>query len=117
MNSALLDSIKTVHGELHGVVDSITTKHIIFIDLTMNTDPEVIKIVTMWRLYYTHMRFGVFKEMFFQSREFGRQVLINKKSVVSDLSELNAPARPKRRSTKVTIRSQKHASDSEQPRS
>lgn len=112
MNSSLLDSITTPHGTLHGVVDSVTTKHIIFIDLTMNSDPEIIKIVTMWRLYYTHMRFGVFKEMFFKDREFGRQVLINKKSVVSGIEDLNAPSRPKRRSTKITIQSQMHASGS-----
>jgi len=63
----LLDVIHVGNRTYKGIVDYATTKHYVFYDLTNNDDPNVSMIVIIWRSYFNHMRFSVFKSIHFPS--------------------------------------------------
>lgn len=100
----LLDEIQLKDRVLTGVVDYVTTKNIIFYDITMNDDPEVIKLLLMWRMFYTHMRFSVFKELFFAHVSMRKPNLVNRKKIVHpSFQKIDKPSRTVRRLTKKQL--------------
>lgn len=80
-NYQLLDEIRVGDKTMTGIVDYVTTKYVIFYDFSMNADPLIIKVLLMWRMYFSHIRFSVFKELYFMSLNIGHPVMINKKSI------------------------------------
>lgn len=98
-NFQLLDEIKTTEKVLNGVIDFVSTKYITFYDFSMNDDPYVIKVILLWRSYYSHIRFSIFKEMYFRSLDIGHPIMVNKKTVVSGVP--NITPKPKRKTERV----------------
>lgn len=98
-NFQLLDEIETTQKTMTGVIDYVSTKYITFYDFSMNDDPYIIKVILLWRSYFTHMRFSVFKELYFRSVNIGYPVMINKKTVVSGVP--NITTKPKRKTERV----------------
>lgn len=82
-NFQLLDEIHTNNKTLRGVIDFVSTKYVTFYDFTMNEDPYLVKVVLIWRSYYSHIRFSVFTEIYFKSLVIGHPVMINKKTFTS----------------------------------
>lgn len=103
-NTQLLDEVKIKDRVLTGIVDYVTPKYVTFYDVTMNDDPDIIKMILIWRLYYTAMRFSVFKELYFQNIRMSPPNLINRKKIVAwennKTIEVNKPNRTVRRVTK-----------------
>ncbi len=100
----LLDEIHLKDRTLTGVVDYVTTKNIIFYDISMNDNPEVIKMLLLWRMFYTHIRFSVFKELYFHKTIMSSPNLINRKKIVSpSFTSINKPNRSVKHLTKKLI--------------
>jgi hypothetical protein len=78
-NKNVMDVVVVEERELVGVVDFSTPKHIIFYDLTTNENPEVRLVVIIWKLYFSHKRFSIFKSQFFPQVDIGTPILLNKK--------------------------------------
>jgi len=78
-NKSIMDVVEVSGRTLVGVVDFSTPKHIIFYDLTTNENPEIRLVVIIWKLYFSHKRFSVFKSQFFPQVDMGSPVLLNKK--------------------------------------
>lgn len=103
-DTQLLDEIQVKDKTLTGIVDYVTPMYVTFYDISMDTDPTIIKIILIWRLYYSHMRFSVFKELYFQRMEFPAPNLINRKKVTSwgakGAVKVSKPNRTSKRITK-----------------
>lgn len=84
-NFQLLDEIHTNNKTLRGVIDFVSTKYITFYDFSMNEDPYLIKVVLIWRSYFSHIRFSVFTEIYFKSLVIGQPVILNKKTLTSPI--------------------------------
>lgn len=98
-NFQLLDEIKTENKVLNGVIDFVSTKYITFYDFSMNDDPYIIKVILIWRSYYSHIRFSIFKEMYFRSLVIGHPIMINKKTIISGVPMLTP--KPKRKTERL----------------
>ncbi len=98
-NIQLLDEIVTTDQTLTGVIDFVSTKYITFFDMSMNDDPDVVKILMIWRFYYSHLRFSIFKELYFRGVDMAQPKLINKKTIVSP--KVYAITKPKRKSERL----------------
>lgn len=99
----LLDVIHVGSRTYKGIVDYATTKHYVFYDLTNNDDPNISMIVIIWRSYFNHMRFSVFKSIHFPHAEVGNSFLLRKKEVTSE-QKLPNMSRTKRSVTRITRR-------------
>jgi hypothetical protein len=99
----LLDVIQVGNKTYKGIIDYSTTKHHIFYDLTNNDNPKVSMMIIIWRTYFDHLRFSVFKSMYFAGMDIGTSFLLRKKEVEF---QTNAPpaAKSKRSVTRVTRR-------------
>lgn len=84
-NFQLLDEVQTNNKVLNGVIDFVSTKYITFYDFTMNDDPYLIKVVLIWRSYFSHIRFSVFTEIYFKSLVIGHPIMLNKKTITTPL--------------------------------
>lgn len=100
-NFQLLDEIQTTEKTLTGVVDLITTKYVSFYDLSMNEDPKTIQVVLLWPIYFSHIRFSVFKSLYFTSLKIPSPVLLNKKTIVSGIPAANP--KPKRKVERIQL--------------
>lgn len=83
MQSNLLDEIKIDNNLKEGIIDFVNTKYVSFYDLTNNTDPYVVKVVMLWRVFYQNMRFSIFKSIYFPTLNVPSPVMINKKSITN----------------------------------
>lgn len=84
MNSnseSLLDSITTTDGVYHGVIDYSNKKHVTFYDLTNNTCPDLILVVTSWRMSTQGMRFSIFKALYYPDFDID-VILIPRRSII-----------------------------------
>jgi len=99
----LLDVIHVGNKTYKGIVDYATTKHYVFYDFTNNNDPNITMIVIIWRTYFNHIRFSVFKSIHFPDAEVGNSFLLRKKEVVSE-HKLPNTTRTKRSVTRITRR-------------
>lgn len=100
-NTNLLDCI-TTNKTMYGVIDHVTTKYVAFYDLTMNENPYLVKVVLIWRSYFTHMRFSMFVDMYFRSLQLGHPILLNKKTITTPTP--TTTQKPKRKIEKVSPR-------------
>jgi len=99
MESPLLDQLHMKNKTMSGVIDYVNAKYIMFFDLGKNEDPAIVSIVLLWRMHYSHIRFSIFKELYFKHLDIATPVLINKKSVC--LGRQYSMDKPKRRTEKV----------------
>lgn len=97
-NIQLLDEIVTDEKTLTGVIDFVSTKYVTFFDFGMNDDPDLVKILMIWRFYYSHIRFSIFKELYFKGINLDQPILINKKTIRSPaVFEVTKPKRKSQR--------------------
>lgn len=87
-NFQLLDEIRTNDKVLTGIVDYVNSKYVTFYDFSMNSDPNAIKVLLIWRSYYSHIRFSIFKELYFRNLDMGFPIMINKKTIISGIPGL-----------------------------
>lgn len=105
-NIRLLDEIKIKDRVLTGIIDYVTPMYVTFYDVTMNDDPFIVKVILTWRMYYSHMRFSVFKELYFQSLDIQPPNLINRKKISCWGDHVHVTVnKPNKTSRRVTKRS------------
>lgn len=98
-NFKLLDEIETGDKTLTGIIDFVNTKYVSFYNLSMNADPYIIKVVLLWRSYFSHIRFSVFKALYFENLKIDHPIMINKKTITNGIP--SSTPRPKRRIERV----------------
>lgn len=103
MSTNILDRIVTNSGNFYdGVIDYVTNKYVSFFDATDNNDPQITKILIIYKSYYSHLRFSVFKSMYFPQVEM-RPIVINRKSIAESSLPIETTQLNKR-SFKITRR-------------
>ncbi len=100
-NRELLDQISVGKKDYKGVIDYVTSKHYVFYDLTNNNDPNVPTMVMIWKSYFPHLRFSVFKSLHFPNVKVGSPYLLKKKDVTSEITNLPRTTKIKKKTTKV----------------
>lgn len=96
----LLDKITLKNGgELNGVIDFSSTKHLIVIDLTNNTSPSLTHDLIEWRLFHPHLRFTVYSSML--GLKHPTPVLINKRDIAN--SSLANPVQRIKKTERLTL--------------
>lgn len=96
MSTNILDKITTNAGEEYsGVIDYVTAKYVSFFDTTDNNDPVITKILILYKSYYSHMRFSIFKAMYFPMQEM-RPLVINRKTITESTKEIETSIHNKR---------------------
>jgi len=105
-SSQLFDIIETKDNNSYlGVIDYETTKHFVMFDVQQNQNSGIRMIIIIWKLYFTHIRFSIFRDIYFPQYKFGNPILINKKSITymnneySNVAAKNQPLRKKRITT------------------
>lgn len=100
MQETLLDIIETDVKKFHGIVDYISTKHVTLYDLTDNEDPNVSLAVIIYKLYYSDIRFSIYKAMYFPHYKSEEPVLINRKWIKNSSMILKS-TKPDKKITKL----------------
>ena len=96
MSTNILDKIVTISGEYYaGVIDYVTAKYVSFFDATNNNDPEITKILIIYKSYYSHLRFSIFKSMYFPQIEM-RPIVINRRTIAESSREIETTQLNKR---------------------
>lgn len=90
----ILDRIKIESCEFIGVVDYISNKYVTFFDVTGNNDPNITRLLIIYKMYYSHMRFSIFKAMYFPQFEMDAPKMINRKSVIESTHPLEVEQKP-----------------------
>jgi hypothetical protein len=101
----LLDQIKTETNEFIGVVDYVTSKYVTLFDVSSNNDPEITKLLILYKMYYSHLRFSVFKALFFPHFPMEAPIMINRKTI-QETSKVLSIERPLIRRRPVKTESQ-----------
>ena len=100
----VLDVITTSEREYKGIIDYSTTKHYTFFDLSNNDNPNLSMMIIIWRMYYSHIRFSVYRTLYFGHYQIDEPILIPKKSVISYTSSKES-FKPTKKISKLTIQS------------
>jgi len=97
----VLDIIKTEERIYKGVVDSVSTKFYTFYDFSTNENPDISTMLIIWRLYYNHMRFSLFKRLYFGHYTIADPIQIPKKSI-QEKYIYEEPIRVRKKVSKIT---------------
>lgn len=73
--------IETEDTRYVGIVDFVTTKHVIMYDFSNNNDTKCRMLAISHKLFYSNMRFSIFKSLFANHLSFDTPVLINRKLI------------------------------------
>jgi hypothetical protein len=92
MQETDLDIIETNNRLYCGIIDYVSSKYVIFYDVSKN--PSAQKLMEIYKSRFPNMRFAVFLETFFTQHNL-HPILFNKKSIVSSSKplEINLPNR------------------------
>lgn len=77
----VLDIIETADHTYIGIVDFVSTKHVIMYDFSNNNDVDCRLLAITHKMYYPGIRFSVFKSLYANHMQFDRPVLINRKLI------------------------------------
>ena len=94
--STVLDKVVVDSESLFGIIDYVTSKHITFYALRGDDSPESSMLMVTYRSYYSHLRFSIFKSLYFPHFELDSPILINRRSI-NDCSVVLNVSRPRRR--------------------
>lgn len=94
--SRLLDIVETNIETKKGIVDFVSTKHIIFYDLSDNNDPKLTALIIIWRTYFSDTRFSIFVSLYGGDISIPSPILISKKGI-NDTNHSLTPNKPKRK--------------------
>lgn len=92
----IMDTIVTNAKTYVGVIDLVTTKHVMFYDFTQNNNPDIVTMAIIWKSYYGNLRFSVFKSLYFDHYDIGHPIMINKKTIQNDISHISQ-SKPKKK--------------------
>lgn len=79
----LMDTVETEKRTYRGIFDHQTARHVFFIDTTMVDDPDLVKAVVIWRLFFPHLRFSVYRDKFLGGKYFGDVKCIPRRQIKS----------------------------------
>jgi hypothetical protein len=99
----LLDTIETANLTIVGIVDYVSTKHITIYDMTNNDDPDLSMAAIIYKLYFSDMRFSVYKSLYFAHHDIPPPVMINKNAIKRSTKNL-VTEKPNRKAFKITNR-------------
>jgi hypothetical protein len=103
VSTNIFDRIETITGDSYsGVIDYVTAKYVSFFDVTNNNDPQITKILIIYKMHFTHLRFSVFKAMYFPLYEM-RPIVINRRTITKSSREIET-TEIRKRSFKITKR-------------
>lgn len=104
MQDNLLDVIETENYTYIGVIDYVSTKHVTVFDMSQNDDPELSLAVILYKMYFSHMRFSVYKALYFAHYPMNPPVMVNKKNIKSSTHRLSTN-KPNKKVFKFTNKS------------
>lgn len=81
MQENLLDIIETENKTYIGVIDYVSAKHVTIFDMSQNDDPELSLIVIIYKMYFSTMRFSVYKAKYFAHYVMNTPITVNKKNI------------------------------------
>lgn len=81
MQEELLDTIETSTLKIVGIVDYVSSKHITIYDMSNNDDPELSMAAIIYKLYFSDMRFSVYKSLYFNHHQIPPPIMINKSAI------------------------------------
>lgn len=84
----LLDIIKTENKTYVGVIDYVSTKHVTIFDMTNNYDSELSMAVIIYKMYFSYMRFSVYKAKYFAHYDINEPLMVNKKNIKDSSHDL-----------------------------
>ena len=105
MSEQIFDIVETENQVYTCVVDYISKRQVIIYDLTPETDHIFRLIVINWKLSFFHLRFAVFKELYFPTVPMPNPIILNINSIVYSTKDLS-PTKPKRTVMRSTILSE-----------
>lgn len=102
MSEQIFDVIETENNVYTCVIDYVSKRQAIIYDLTPETDHIFRMIVIKWKLSFYHMRFAIFKELYFPTVPMPNPVVLNLNAITYSSAPLK-PSKPKRTCLKSTI--------------